>query len=238
MSTLEQQVAWAEQHQAAYRPSQAVQDALGEVTLALIIGPSAIGKSHIIHRVSQIDPSFSESGTITTRPPRTDDPETYRAGVAKEEMIERIRQRSLVQYAVHPTSREIYASDIASYPTKFGLLPTLASSVGEFDTLGFKKVIPIGLLASREDWEARLQDREGDRDFEKRLAEARESTLWIQEHGSGIAVLENRTGEDQATAALITRIAKGQPVETLSGQTINRLSLGILAVINAKLGED
>ncbi len=237
MTTLEQQLKWAEQHQAAYRPSQEVQDALGEITLALIIGPSSIGKSYIIHKVVERNSDFSEAGTITTRAPRPDDPEAYRAGIAKEEMIERIRERSLVQYAVHPTSREIYASDVASYPTRFGLLPTLASSVGEFDNLGFKKVIPIGLLANGEDWQTRLQDREGSKDFAKRLAEAKKSVLWIQEHAGEIVVLENQTGQDQLTAEIITRITKGQSVETLSSQAINQLSLGILAVISAKLGE-
>ncbi len=237
MSTLEQQLAWAEQNQASYRPSQEVQGALGEITLALLIGPSSIGKSHIIHKVTAQDPEFSEASSITTRLRRPDDPANYRTDASKEDVLARIQNHSLVQYAVHPTSKEIYASDTASYPSRFVLLPTLASSVSDFESLGFKKIIPIGLLASPEDWEERLRDRKGDKDFASRLEEARKSVDWIQQHANLIAVLENKTGEDNSVAEKIIRIAKGHPVETLTNDEINKLVLGITAIINAKLEE-
>ncbi len=237
MSTLEQRLAWAEENQAAYRPSQEVQNALGEITLTLLIGPSSVGKSHLIHKVTSQDSEFSEASSITTRARRPDDSPTYRAGASKEEVLAKIEERSLVQYAVHPTSKETYASDLASYPTRFVLLPALANSVSDFDVLGFKRVIPIGLLASAEDWEERLKTREGDKDFAKRMAEAKRSVAWIQEHSNSIIVLENKTGEDEATAKKIIKIAKGQPIETLSSEEISHLILGTAAVINSKLGE-
>ena len=236
MATLEQDLAWAEQNQASYRPSPEIQTALGETTLTLLIGPSSVGKSYLIHKVTSKDAEFSEASSITTRARRPDDAPNYRTDALKEDLLVKIKECSLVQYAVHPASKEMYASDLASYPTKFILLPALASRVGDFKELGFKKVIPVGLLASAEDWKERLKARVGSKDFASRIAEARESLAWIQANSDSIIVLENKTGEDETTADKIIKISKGQAVETLSSEEINKLILGITAVINAIAG--
>lgn len=207
-------VALAEKRQREYRPHPKIREKLADISITLLIGPTAIGKSHLINKVTEFDDQFTESGTITNRPPRESDPENYVTDVPLETMLNRIEKREFVQYGVVPPDK-IYATDLNSYPSNHIILPALASSIDSFKNYGFKKVIPIGVLADGEEWQQRLGERRNNRDYASRLQEAIESVNWLLKKYPSIPIVENESGEDKRAAREIIRLSKerGAPVE-------------------------
>ena len=236
MSAIEKEVLWAQDSQHEYRANQNVRNALGKVTLGILVGPSSIGKSYAIQKAMELDSDVSEAGTLTTRPARANDSENYRAGLSTEAVVERIKAGSLVQYAVHPTSGDIYATDLASYSTDFVLLPTLATSADDFSDLGFKKIIPIGLLSDGLQWQERLEDRRNEKDFQKRMQEAKESIDWIKANFDRIIVLENKSDQGEIIGKQLIESIRGESIETLSQEAADQLYESMMKIIVSEEG--
>lgn len=198
------------EQQATYRPNAEVQQAIGNVTIGLLIGPSGIGKSYLIDKCVEMDHStFSIAGSLTTRERRASDPENYKTGVSLDAMRERVQNGELVQYGM--MGNNVYATDAASYATDYVLLPTLASSVELLGEVGFKKVIPIGIIAAAQTWKNHgLAERQNDPKFETRLAEAQESIHWLCQHSSTVPLVVNDFEEPRNSAKQITDIITGQ----------------------------
>ncbi len=229
-------VALAEKQQDEYRPRPDIRERLGDISITLLIGPTAIGKSHLIKKILELDSQFSESGTITNRPGRETDPNNYITNVPLETMLNRIEKQDFVQYGV-VLPEKIYATDLDSYPSSHILLPALASSVDNFKKYGFKKVTPIGVLTSGEEWQERLKERRGSGDYENRLREAIASIQWLLQKYPTVPIVENRDGEDEETAREIIELSKDQaaiPAEA-SKRRIVHLGQGLLSIAEKEL---
>lgn len=178
---LHQMVGELRSKQDAYMPDASVQRELAKLTLTLLVGPTATGKTTLIQEVKKKDKRFSDVGILSTRAPRVDDPPYYRTDVPISDMLQRIDDGSLVQYHVHP-SGDIYASDLESFETTHPILPTMSSSVEKFLKLGFGRIVMVGIFLNGQHWQERLNERQNDPTFLKRLDEAKDSLHWMSKY--------------------------------------------------------
>lgn len=197
------------EEQGTYSPSPEVFAQLSDKALRLLIGPTAIGKSTLMSTAAQ-HPGVAIARTIVSRSPRQDDdPDRYHYIPHTAEGINRFYQRmvngELVQYAIHPTTGNIYASDISCYPEKINLFDVLATGVDTFrrlpsDTTTFKIVCPP------EQWVKRLESRfaaDQTKDLKKRLAEAALSLEWSLNDDESLWVINTDDSSDRAVQMIL-----------------------------------
>lgn len=237
-SELEKRLEDARANQDNYRPSdKEVRRRIAEVSLILIIGPWGIGKSHTINAITAYDAEFSDFNNILSRARRPDDPSNYRTEQTREELLDRIESGEIIQYAIHPTTGDIYATDRDSYPSNYVLMPTLYSAVEQIQGLGFKQVVPFGLMADGETWKKQLESRDGESQQEQRLIEAQECVRWLLKHRHNVPILENKTGQADVNAYTIVAISRGLIAPQTIGRDgrIDRIASELLDVAQKKL---
>lgn len=183
---------WVRSAQEEYVPSEMVKEALAEKALVTLVGPFSIGKSFLSQTIAEIDPAFSEMGTISTRERRPNDPEHYRTGMSREEFTRKMVNGELVQFEVHPTTGQLYGSDLQSFPTERIVTPALAGSIPGFKDAGFGEVIPVGIIADTDVWRFWLQERREAGDYRQRLHEAESSLGWLQQELASIPIIKNK----------------------------------------------
>lgn len=195
--------------QGRYYPNPEVTAQLSHKALRLLIGPTAIGKSTLMYAAAhQSDVAVAK--TIVSRAPRIDDDtERYRyiphttKGI--NEFNQRVLNGELVQYAIHPTTGNIYASDIDCYPDKINLFDVLATGVEAFrklpcDTTTFK------IVCSSDQWKKRLEERfpsDKSKELKKRLAEAAMSLEWGLDDTDSVWIINNFGDTDSAVQQII-----------------------------------
>ncbi len=206
---------WALEAERHYKPSELVKEALAEKTLIALVGPFASGKSYLSRTIAEIDPAFSEMGTISTRERDLRDPEHDRTGMPRKEFIKKIENNELVQFKVHPTTGQLYGSDLQSFRSDRIVTPALAGSLEGFEDAGFGEVIPVGIVADTDVWKVWLRERREKPKYKQRLREAKESLDWLQQGLANIAIIKNvpnsteRPNRINATARDIIAVANG-----------------------------
>lgn len=152
---------------------------LSDKTLVMVVGPAAIGKSSLMHAVTQVDTRFGYVRSFTTRPARGDGMSTYRH-ISFDEASELKRTAAAITFLTHPTTGHIYGTDDESYGASINLLDTLSSSVELYRSLPFKRSIVISLTASPDTWQSWLYKRYPQPSLERRsrLTEAVQSIEW------------------------------------------------------------
>ncbi len=198
-------VQWAIEQHANFEPNSRVKRNIAHISLGMLIGPTSIGKSHLINEVIRQDPQFSGMGTITNRDKRPDDPNNYQF-VTTDEFIDKIKSGELVQYEIHSHTGDFYGSDADSYKTELVVAPVLSRGVKAFELAGFKDTTPIGIVASGTDWQQRLPERSSEATFVNRLNEALEVIDWLQRRYHDIPILENRSDRTAETAQKIRQL--------------------------------
>ena len=206
-------------NEASYIPSDEVKQILSNKVLIALIGPTGVGKSHIINeitasKVHQDGGRFSMAHTCTTRERRDNDPPHYQTlneGFTIPYAVELISKRAMANYAIHP-SGNIYGTLPESYPTKYNLLPLLPDGLPAAYNIGFGTVHPVYLVASIAAYSEQLKEREGDPAFSARISEGISSLEWALQHAEEVSFIENIHGNPSATAdaivALIDRPAQ------------------------------
>lgn len=209
---------WAQEREESYKPNSDVRAAIAQKTIVLLIGPTGVGKSYVSQHLNELDPRFSELGTISTRERRAEDPDYYRTGVSAEEFTQRIEAGELVQFHHHPHTGELYGSDLASHQTDYIVAPALAGSVEKFQQTGYGRVIPVGLVAPANQWMDQLESRKNDDDYRERLKEAVEVVEWLRAHKDNVPILINNDGRAKKTAQELVDITD------IDDQVFNRLT--------------
>lgn len=158
---------------------------LASKTLVMIVGPSGVGKSTIMHAATRLSAEFAYVRSFTTRPQRSPSDNTYDFLTRREVEALQARGEVLMSFE-HPTTRDLYGETAASYPATYNLLDTMSGSVAPHRTLPFERTITISLTAPAELWRQRFLGRypEPNDEAAKRLAEARQSIAWslVQTH--------------------------------------------------------
>lgn len=177
-------------------------EGLSDKTLVMIVGPTAVGKSSLMNQVVMLDTEFARVSGFTTREPRTnDEPGLYRylTNGAARQLIEK---GEVVQFAIHPTTGDMYGTQPQDYPRQFNLLDTLSTVVGGMQALPFKNVVTISLTTNPVAWQNWLLSRypEPSEERTKRLNEAVQSIEWSMAQSANHFWLVNRPNDIATTA--------------------------------------
>lgn len=216
-----------------YQPNEEIAAELRRRFIVPIIGPTAVGKSTIMDMVCADDYTFGRARSFTTREPRPGEPSnTYYFLDHDEETLAGIRGKaqegSLVQLAVHPTTRNIYGSELASYPAKYNLIDMLAGNVDDIRGLPFAHCVTIGIAMEPKLWSRLFMERHallGDvEESRKRLDEATTSLEWCLADAE-INWIENHNKQEKRTAALVRGIVHGESLSDKTARiTANRMA--------------
>lgn len=183
----------------------------------MLIGPSAIGKSTLMNKIIQLHPEFGRVTGFTTRSPRpNDEPGQYRY-LSKQAARQKVADKRLIQYAISPTTGQIYGSEVDDYPAYYNLLDTLSNVVEELRKLPFKKTIAISLTAPPNQWREWFLSRypAPSEEAKKRLEEAKLSINWSL-NDPDTYWLENSTDQLTNTAQKLIDIVLNRPQRTTS----------------------
>ncbi len=189
---------------------------LANKTLAMIVGPTSVGKSTVMREAVRQDPEFSYVRAFTTRPPRAGETTTY-SHISHEEAAALQSNGQALTYVVHPTSGVVYGTTVESYTTKYNLLDTLANSVAAYQSLPFGQTLTISMTAPGNAWEQWFHKRYPVTSDEarQRLAEAKLSIKWSLQQ-PGMVWLVNELDDVAGTAARLIAICRGQSQGTTS----------------------
>jgi len=216
----------------SYTPGLHVTEELRRVTMVPLIGPFAVGKSVCMAKILEQEPDFGRVQSFTTR--------SRRNGEAKDEyrflpqgepaldwVAEEIKRRNLVQYAVHPTTGNIYGSDLRDYAKPYSMLDALYSAIEGLRRLPFKDMKEITMVAEPDEWIARSKERLGqvsDSEVVKRIRESVSSLEWSLEQGDSISWICNRTNQLPEACQEVVGIARGlvdkNPANRLIGESL------------------
>ena len=214
MSTYTDTFEWAKEKHKTYTPSCEVKQQLARKIIIPLVGPSAVGKSFLAKRVTELDPTFSEMATITTRASRPDDPDHVMAGVTMDDFAELIEARELVQFEPHP-SGNLYGTTSDCYTGSKIVASILSTGIKTYQQLGFRQIIPMGITAPSDTWSGRLGERAGDDDFVDRLLEAREVLKWMEIYMHTIPILNNQTNHGAEVASEIISLTDNPTSDNL-----------------------
>lgn len=192
-------------------------ESLRDKTLVMIVGPSAVGKSSLMNQVVLLDPEFARVSGFTTREAReNDEPGLYRylTNAAARRVIE---QDEVVQFAIHPTTGDIYGTQPRDYPARYNLLDTLSTVVAGLQSLPFEHTVTISLTTEPAAWQSWLLSRypdSNDKQRKKRLEEARQSIEWSMAQKSDHYWLVNQPDNLRATAEQLIATVRGNAGQT------------------------
>lgn len=162
----------------SYRPSEEVAKKLAGVILVPVIGPTGIGKSTTIDYVLEHFPGFHRSHSSTSRDIRPgESPDQYdfrpHDETTLQEVLTKVRNQALVQYAVHPTTGRVYWSEIDTYDPPYTMIDAMGSAVEALQQIPFKDIAPVSLACRPEAWEIRSPLRAAaPEEFKRRVGEA------------------------------------------------------------------
>ncbi len=225
MKEIEKLVSEIENLTHGYKPSEATAKALSEKTVVTIIGPFGVGKSTLMHKVAEVTDDYSYVLGFTTRPKRSGEAEgIYRYIDHNAERLSQLRNqlqgRDLVQVAINPVTKFVYGSDLESYSNVFNILDVYASVIDEFETLPFKAVRNVYVVASPSDWKSWLTERETMQtkdDIQKRWKEAKINLEWGLQNQDRISWVVNSDGNLEQAYDQIIRIGRGETLSDARG---------------------
>lgn len=176
----------------------------------MIVGPTAVGKSSLMNQVAAQDSEFGRVSGFTTREPRpNDEPGLYRylTNGAARQLVEK---GEVVQFAIHPTTGDMYGTQPQDYPRRFNLLDTLSTVVDGMRALPFNNVITISLTTDPTAWQNWVLSRypEPSEERTKRLNEAVQSIEWSMAQSANHFWLVNRPNDLATTANELINIVR------------------------------
>ena len=175
----------------------------------MVIGPSCSGKSTLIQELTRRYPStIGPVSGLTSRERRPDDiAKSYRyvehsdKGLA--EPLRKIENGEVVQYAIHSTTGQLYASEPGDYPAAINVLDTMFQTVDGLTKVPFEATRAIGIVTPPELWREWFLKRYPvpSPERSKRLTEAYLCLEWMQQQAAEkLTLVENQPGNIEATA--------------------------------------
>lgn len=138
------------------------QQSIRDKKVIAILGPSAVGKSTLIHHAIDLareqGMDAAEAGTSATRAAREDDPPNYHTGIPVEDMIAMIEQGKLVNWSIFTTG-QIYATLPQDFPAEYNFMACLPDSLPMLRRAGFAAVHAFYIVTDIESWEEQLKPR-------------------------------------------------------------------------------
>lgn len=199
-----------------YRPNETVLTQLAAKQLVLLVSPAAVGKSTLMNRIVELDDRFARISGLTSRPARAEDePGMYRyiphTPPELKRLLEKAEAGELVQYAIHPTTSFVYATELQDYPKQFNCKDVLGHAIAGFRALPTAGSHTFGIVCDPAEWQQRLDNRypnPADPELKKRLAEAAINLSWSLQDTETIWI-ENSNGRLDTAAATIINYSAG-----------------------------
>jgi guanylate kinase len=220
---------------ADYHPNTTVLNALRQVHLVGVVGPTAVGKSTVVKRAKELDPSLHIVLSTVTRPPR---PGEY-DGVDyhfrdRQSMLQRIQQREFVQVPpsllgdLYATAPEDYSSEGVS------VLAHLAQIVPTLRALPFAQNRTVFVLPPSWDaWQERITHHHfTPAQMGKRMAEALDSLAFACHDPEVIFVLNDQI--DVAAEAFLA-IVRGNAAPAEQQAACRALAASFMEQLQAEL---
>jgi hypothetical protein len=228
MSTVERFVNEISDLVDGYEASDEVTEALKQRELVPLIGPFAVGKSAIMHAAIELDSEFGRVQSFTTRSQRpNEDSSTYDFRGHNEltlaQIRDDIRDRSLVQVIVHPTTGNVYGSNIDCYGAPYSMLDTMPTSLPGLEVLPFRAIHKVAIAVPPEAWLGRLAERAGigdENDLRKRVREGVANLKWSLDQGQELSWVVNgdRDIRDTADELISTVRSGGSEASSVAGR--------------------
>lgn len=217
-----------------YEPNHIAAKALRSKNLVFFVGPARVGKSTLMNELVGLDERFARIGGFTTRDPRPDDePELYRYLPYNDEsfvqILAQVNVGTLVQYAVHPTTGNVYATELSDYAGQFNCKDVLGHAMVGFRALPCATSYTFSIVCEPAQWLKRLTDSykdESDPDLHKRIAEAKINLQWSLQDTETIWI-DNSDGNLAKAAKEILKITTGaaEPSKNQQSQRRNTAKL-------------
>jgi guanylate kinase len=232
---LQQQLDIVKRNERNYWPADNVRDQLHNKNFIMVVGPAAVGKSSLMNEVAKIDTDFARVKNTTTRPQRSyDEPGLYNYVPHTNEglgvLLDQIKKRELVQYAVYPTTGYIYGTFPGGYPAMYSMLDTQSQVVATLSRFPFKNTYVIGVVTDPTKWKEWLTKRDikGSEEYVKRVGEAITSLEWlVAQPDNSINWVYNHPNDLQTSAHDFIAAIRNHQVNdlTLRGYALEMLSL-------------
>ena len=224
-----------------YRPNNRITELLGTKCLVLVVGPAGTGKSTIMSELANRDSRFSRVGGPVTRPRRPDDePGLYRYLPHTEQTLKRLlakaRASELVQYAVHPTTGRVYATELEDYAGEYNCKDVLGHAVSVFRNLPVKTSYTFSLVCEPKQWRRRLRNRypdSTDPDLQKRVNEARLNLEWSLMDNETVWVRNNDGELDQAVTLIRDYTTGAAEPDSANQRQLRALAEQMLTSVNS-----
>lgn len=195
----------------SYQPNEAVLAQLATKQLVLLVSPAAVGKSTLMNRVVELDERFGRISGLTTRPAREEDePGMYRyiphGATGLSGLLHQVTEGELVQYAIHPTTGHIYATELQDYPKQYNMKDVLGHAIAGFRVLPTAGSQTFGIVCEPSEWQERLTKRypgNNSLDYLKRMQEARMNLEWSLQDSQTTWVANRTNRLDEAAQKII-----------------------------------
>lgn len=234
----------AQENEATYRPNLTIQQELKSRSLTMVVAPTAMGKTFVMKRVSELDSSFGRSSVLSTRDPRPDDePGMFRLFKNDDhdvnQILDRIEDGELVQYAIHPSENTIYGTELQDHPYEYNLLATLSGSINQLQGVGFGRTIIVGLVAPPKPWLTWFNQRYPTPTPKRlsRLIEAKQSYTDLMNRNDVHWVINTPDNADQPAQAIID-ITKGTYENNADAILLTQQVLQLIEVMLTKAKGD
>lgn len=159
----------------------------------------------------RLDDDFGRTGSIGTREILARDDTRFYHSISQDAMLTRINECSLVQYVVHPTTHNIYATDLSMYSHPYNMLEALPSVIPHFHRLGFGRLVVVYMVCQPTAWREWFETRYPVQDDErrKRAKEALDNLEWaMTQPANSLQWVENIPGDQVRTAQRLINITK------------------------------
>ena len=196
--------------ESSYVPNSAIESSLRSKNLVIFVGPAKVGKSSLMNKITEKYADFSRISGFTTRDPRSDDePNMYRYFANSSESFGQLLQKAkageLVQFALHPTTGNVYGTELVDYHGTYNCKDVLGHAVTSFRALPCAANYTFSIVCEPDQWLKRLSssyDDESDEDLKKRIAEAKINLIWSLQDENTIWV-DNSDGQLGSAEKLI-----------------------------------
>lgn len=195
-----------------YRPAAWVLNHLRQVSLAAVVGPTAVGKSSLIDAALASEPSLHLVLSHLSREPRPGERDGVDAHFEdRQHMEQTIAAGGYVQVAPN-VFEDLYATGPEEYRTTgIMICPIISQAMPTFCALPFKTIRSIFVVPpSYEIWQSRIQEHDfTPEQLKRRLTEAVHSFIYGLENEETHIVINDSL--DIATEDLVT-LALGRPL--------------------------